>query len=72
MQAILASIGSLLVSFGIVLILIAGWMRLCDNGSDLAGRVLGAGVTMALMGWVVMYGAGMANRTDFRTSFPAA
>ena len=58
MQSILAPIGSLLFSFGFVLILIAGWMRLCDSGSDLAGRVLRAGVTLLLLGWVVMCGAG--------------
>lgn len=58
MTAILAPIGSLLFSLGIVLILIAGWMRLCDSGSDLAGRVLGAGVTLALLGWLMMYVAG--------------
>lgn len=43
MTTILAPIGSLLFSFGIVLVFVAGWMRLCDSGSDLAGRVLGAG-----------------------------
>lgn len=58
MTAILVPIGSLLFSFGVVLILIAGWMRLCDSGSDLAGRVLGAGVTLLLLGWVVMCGVG--------------
>ena len=57
MTTILAPIGSLLFSFGFMLILIAGWMRLCDSGSDLAGRVLGAGVTLLLLGLVVMYGA---------------
>lgn len=54
----LVSIGSLLFSLGAVLGFLAGWMRLCDSGSDLAGRVLGAGVTLALLGWVVMEAAG--------------
>lgn len=60
MPAILYPFGSLLFSFGAVLAFLAGWMRLCDNGSDLAGRVLGAGVTLALLGWIVMYAAGPA------------
>lgn len=58
MSHLVGPIGSLLFSFGFAMILIAGWMRLCDSGSDLAGRVLGAGVTLALLGWVVMCGAG--------------
>ncbi len=58
MSHLVGPIGSLLFSFGFALILIAGWMRLCDSGSDLAGRVLGAGVTMLLIGWVVMAVAG--------------
>lgn len=58
MTVILAPIGSLLSTLGFVLVLIAGWMRLCDSGSDLADKVLGAGVTLALLGWLVMCGAG--------------
>ncbi|WP_416194043.1 hypothetical protein [Nitrobacter sp. TKz-YC01] len=58
MQSILASIGSLLFSFGAVLVFVAGWMRLCNSGSDLAGRVLGAGVTLMLLGWLMMEVAG--------------
>lgn len=57
MQSILAPIGSLLFSLGAALAFLAGWMRLCDSGSDLAGRVLGAGATLALLGWLVMCGA---------------
>lgn len=58
MSHLVGPIGTLLFSFGFVLIIIAGWMRLCDSGSDLAGRVLGVGVTLALLGWVVMCAAG--------------
>lgn len=54
MQSILAPIGSLLFSLGAALGFLAGWMRLCDSGSDLVGRVLGAGVTLLLLGWLVM------------------
>ena len=57
-MTLLQHIGSLLFSFGFALILIAGWMRLCDSGSDLAGRVLGAGVTLLLLGWLMMECAG--------------
>ncbi|MCB1393232.1 hypothetical protein [Nitrobacter sp.] len=31
---------------------------MASGGSDLAGRVLGAGVTLLLLGWLMMYGAG--------------
>lgn len=54
----LNSIGSLALSLGAVLTFLAGWMRLCDSGSDLAGKALGAGVTLALLGWLMMYAAG--------------
>lgn len=57
MTAILAPIGSLLFSFGFMLILIAGWMRLCDSGSDLAGRVLGAAALLLGLG-IVLGGCG--------------
>ncbi|MCV0388086.1 MAG: hypothetical protein K5821_17215 [Nitrobacter sp.] len=57
MQSILAPIGSLLFSFGIVLIYIAGWMRLCDSGSDLVGRVLGAATLLLGIG-IVLGGCG--------------
>ncbi len=58
MQSILAPIGSLAFSLGAALSFIAGWMRLCDSGSDMAGRVLGAGVTLLLLGWLMMECAG--------------
>ncbi|GEC15891.1 hypothetical protein [Nitrobacter winogradskyi] len=54
MQSILALIGTLSFSLGAVLGFLAGWMRLCDSGSDLAGRVLGVGVTLLLLGWLMM------------------
>lgn len=54
MTAILAPTGSLLFSLGAALVFLAGWMRLCDSGSDLAGRVLGAGVTLLLLGRLMM------------------
>ncbi len=58
MPSILTSIAHLIFSLGAALIFIAGWMRLCDSGSDLASRVLGAGVTLLLLGWLMMEAAG--------------
>ncbi|WP_416193728.1 hypothetical protein [Nitrobacter sp. TKz-YC01] len=58
MQSILAPIGSLAFSLGAALAFLAGWMRLCDSGSDLAGRALGVGVTLLLLGWLMMGVAG--------------
>ncbi len=50
----LRQIGTLLFNLGAALALFAGWMRLCDSSSDLAGEVLGACVTLALIGCLVM------------------
>ncbi len=57
MPSILGSIRSLMFSLGAALTFLAGWMRLCDSGSDLAGRVLGVGVTLLGIG-IVLGGCG--------------
>ncbi|GEC14230.1 hypothetical protein [Nitrobacter winogradskyi] len=57
-MTLLQPIGSLVFSLGAALAFLAGWMRLCDSGSDLAGKVLGVGVTLLLLGWLMMECAG--------------
>lgn len=57
-MTLLQPIGTLSFSLGAAMFFLSGWMRLCDSGSDLAGRVLGAGVTLLLLGWLMMECAG--------------